>query len=152
MGTSEAERNCSNEDPAELFTGVLSNEVVGQSALGDCLQNENSSHYVGASGLSLRDSTQHIDCNESDGKYPRLGNHDASVCTSSHRSMHFEVSSEVKVKCSDNLLHLEEDVILGSSNSGAPKTKIKDECCDYVSDDHLDHVVLKERQRMLLSG
>ncbi|XP_060959827.1 uncharacterized protein LOC115722279 isoform X3 [Cannabis sativa] len=52
---------------------------------------------------------------------------------------------------SDNMLHSMGGCLRNSSVADLPPVQVKSEISDLIDDDCLDHIVLKERQRMLLS-
>ena len=146
-GVSGQEQNHEHGNPSEISPRDLCHKVVEHSALDSCIQNGTS----GTSRDCSSDYSMKMNCIEANDDVAEVGKLDANMSPSLHSSMISEFSPRVQVEYSDNMLHSVGGGINSSSTAGVQTMRVKSEICDDATNDHLDHIVLKERQRMLLS-
>ncbi|KAL5573822.1 hypothetical protein UlMin_023419 [Ulmus minor] len=101
---------------------------------------------VGDAGGSSSEAGASISCTTFE---PR-GEVGANVCTLIQNSTLSEVLAKVKVEYPDNLLCSSGNGV-NSLSGGEVSASVINGICDHFGDDQLDHIVLKERQRRLLS-
>lgn len=115
------------------------------------LQNGTFSQDVGISGDCLTDCSEQIKCTKSNCNIAQVGKLDANISTFPENSTLSEVPAIVQGGNSDNLLHSMGGGITNSSSADVPTVKVDNWISDSIAHDYLDHIVLRERQRMLLS-
>ncbi|PON89064.1 hypothetical protein TorRG33x02_151390 [Trema orientale] len=132
---------------------VSCNRIVEDSVGDHCLQNGSFTQDVGSSRDCLTDCSEKIECTESNGNVAQVGKLDSNISALPESSTLSEVPAVVHVGNTANLLHsMEGDNIKTSYGADIPTIKVENEVSNHIANDHLDHIVLKERQRMLLSS
>ncbi|XP_024183116.1 uncharacterized protein LOC112188264 isoform X1 [Rosa chinensis] len=96
-------------------------------------------------------SSDQIDCAKPSIGVAQLKRIDVDSCTLPENPTLSEVSAEVKVAYPDNMSSSFGDGMNGFAGSRVQTVMVKNEISMHSTYDHLDHIALKERQRMLLS-
>ncbi|KAF9664085.1 hypothetical protein SADUNF_Sadunf17G0119500 [Salix dunnii] len=128
-------------------------------SVNQCLQNGTGGQDLVKSGDCSRQGSKvnasvrldQVMCSEVAGSGVGIEKVETAACTLTQNSMVQSQPAEAKVDCSDNNIQLTlGDSTTGSAGADVQTIKIKSNSPDDFADD-LDHVVLRVRQRMLLS-
>uniref|UniRef100_A0A803Q2S9 Uncharacterized protein n=1 Tax=Cannabis sativa TaxID=3483 RepID=A0A803Q2S9_CANSA len=141
-----------NKECEQVHCKVSSHRIVEKSVLDPCSENGNCILDAGISGDCFNDSLEQIKCTVSNGDVAEVGKLAANVSSYPAISTLSDVPAvAAHMGNSDNMLHSMGGCLRNSSVADLPPVQVKSEISDLIDDDCLDHIVLKERQRMLLS-
>ncbi|KAF4351426.1 hypothetical protein G4B88_005658 [Cannabis sativa] len=141
-----------NKECEQVHCKVSSHRIVEKSVLDPCSENGNCILDAGISGDCFNDSVEQIKCTVSNGDVAEVGKLAANVSSYPAISTLSDVPAvAAHMGNSDNMLHSMGGCLRNSSVADLPPVQVKSEISDLIDDDCLDHIVLKERQRMLLS-
>ncbi|KAF4346744.1 hypothetical protein G4B88_005655 [Cannabis sativa] len=141
-----------NKECEQVHCKVSSHRIVEKSVLDPCSENGNCILDAGISGDCFNDSLEQIKCTVSNGDVAEVGKLAANVSSYPAISALSDVPAvAAHMGNSDNMLHSMGGCLRNSSVADLPPVQVKSEISDLIDDDCLDHIVLKERQRMLLS-
>lgn len=140
--------------PSELL--CIKSEV--DSSVNQLLCNEACSEHVEMTAICYSNGTKlntfassdPIDCTKPSIGVAQLEKIEVDGCTLPENPTLLEVSAEVMV-ARDNLSSSFGDGMNGFTGSPVQAVEVKSEISGHSTYDHLDHISLKERQRMLLS-
>lgn len=153
LGVFAQEQNHAHKDCEQVNGKVSCNRTVEDYVVYRSLQNGTFSQDVGTAKDSSIDCSDKIKYTESNGNITQVGKIDANICTLLEKSTLSVVPATIQVGNSTHLLHPMSmgGGIKSSSGSNFPTIKVENEFFDHIANDQLDHIVLKERQRILLS-
>ncbi|XP_030507304.2 uncharacterized protein LOC115722279 isoform X2 [Cannabis sativa] len=141
-----------NKECEQVHCKVSSHRIVEKSVLDPCSENGNCILDTGISGDCFNDSLEQIKCTVSNGDVAEVGKLAANVsCYPAISTLSDVPAVAAHMGNSDNMLHSMGGCLRNSSVADLPPVQVKSEISDLIDDDCLDHIVLKERQRMLLS-
>ncbi|XP_062107612.1 uncharacterized protein LOC133818631 isoform X2 [Humulus lupulus] len=143
-------QNHAHKDCEEVHCKVSCHRIVENSVIDRCLENGNYIRDLGICEDCLIESPEQIKI--SNGDVAKVGKLDANISSYPAISTLSDVPVVAHMGNSGNLLHSMGGCVQNSSVTDVPTIKVKSEISDLIDDDCLDHIVLKERQRMLLSS
>ncbi|XP_008227571.1 PREDICTED: uncharacterized protein LOC103327070 isoform X1 [Prunus mume] len=155
----EEEKNQYSIIPRGTTPGLLCSKTVVDSSLDQCLQNAvcsrnaempGDSDYNGTEVNTLT-SSKKIACTESDTNVGQPEKIDVNILTLAENPSLSEVHAEEKAASSGSLLSSFGDGMDCFAGSPVSSVKVKREMSDHCTYDPLDHISLKERQKMLQS-
>ena len=153
-------QNYDSKDPSGVSSEDPCCRILLDSAIDHCLQSSTSGKYVGLPG-----DGNHHDTQVNAYPYSEQGRcsgvntddvgeekkHDVDDFTLHKSQTLLVVPAKLKVEHSDNLLNSLSNGVNGFAGDDISAVAVKTEIPSDFPDDDLDHIVLKERRRMLLS-
>lgn len=155
----EEEKNQYSIIPRGTMPGLLCSKTVVNSSLDQCLQNDVCSQNVempcdsdyNGTEVNTLTSSKQIACTESDTNVGQPEKIDVNIFTLPENPSLSEVHAEEKAASSGSLLSSFGDGMNCFAGSPVSAVKVKREMSDHCTYDPLDHISLKERQKMLQS-